>query len=230
LDGVGHTYAAGTPWEHQALQDVDLSVNAGEGLLVVGDNGSGKSTLGWIMAGLVRPTRGSCLVDGRRTYRQAGVVGLAFQHSRLQLQRPTVGADIVEAAGWTTSRRRSPGAHPDRPHAVADALERVGLDPALASRSIDELSGGQMRRVAIAGLVARGPRVLVLDEPFAGLDPAGRADLTDLLRELREDLGFTLVIVSHDLKGVSAACTRMIRLDAGRLVEDLGRRPAERAA
>jgi energy-coupling factor transport system ATP-binding protein len=235
VDHVSHTYAFGTPWEHRALREVSLALPAGDGLAVVGDNGSGKSTLAWILAGLIRPSEGSCLVDGRPVHRQPGVVGLSFQHSRLQLQRPTVGADIAEAAGWTATKGGSRDAAEvtrDLSGEIGDALVRVGLDPSLGRRSIDQLSGGQMRRVAIAGLLARRPRVMVLDEPLAGLDTPSRTGLLDLLTRLRNDLGLTLVVVSHDFHGLSTVCSRVIQLDDGRLVADSDARlqPSERVA
>jgi len=209
--GVSHVYAANSPWEQPALHGVDLTVRAGEGLLIAGGNGSGKSTLAWILAGLLRPQRGQCLLDGRPVSKQVGGVSLAFQHARLQVLRETVGADIAAAAGvvgrtdWV---------------AVAAALERVGLDPALAARPVEQLSGGQLRRVALAGLLARSPRVLVLDEPLAGLDSSSRRGLAELLAGLRRDAGLTLVVISHDLDEMPAVCTRTVVLDAGRIAAD----------
>jgi energy-coupling factor transporter ATP-binding protein EcfA2/energy-coupling factor transporter transmembrane protein EcfT len=229
--GLGHAYARGTPWENVTLQDVELTIAAGEGVLVVGDNGSGKSTLAWIMAGLLRPTAGSCELDGRPTHRQIGAIGLALQHSRLQVQRPTVGADIAEAAGWTVP------AGPGRPHTLEDpelagrvaaTLARVGLPPELADRSVDQLSGGQLRRVAIAGLLAREPRLLILDEPLAGLDAPSRHGLAELLTELRVSSGLTLVVVSHDTEGLDTACPRTLQLDRGRVLDDTRPSPPPR--
>jgi energy-coupling factor transporter ATP-binding protein EcfA2 len=208
LHHVGHVYADGTPWAQTALQDVDLDIGAGEGVLVVGGNGSGKSTLAWILAGLIRPTFGVCHLDGRPVPDQVGAVGLAFQHARLQVQRSTVGRD-VRAAGDV-----------GRNEAEA-ALRLVGLDPdELLDRAVDELSGGQLRRVALAGLLTRVPRVLVLDEPLAGLDEASRAGLLDVLSDLRAAHGLTLIVISHDLEGAGTICDRVVRLDAGRVSAD----------
>ncbi|OOK72081.1 ABC transporter family protein [Mycobacterium kansasii] len=136
----------------------------GDGVLIHGGNGSGKSTLAWIMAGLTVPTAGVCLLDGRPTHEQVGAVALSFQAARLQLMRSRVDLEVASAAGF------SPRDH-DR---VAAALSVVGLDPTLAGRSIDQLSGGQMRRVVLAGLLACSPRALILDEPLAGLDAASQ--------------------------------------------------------
>jgi energy-coupling factor transporter ATP-binding protein EcfA2 len=211
--GVGHTYADGTPWAQRALEDVDLAVGAGEGVLLVGGNGSGKSTLAWILAGLLRPSSGTCELDGVDVHRQVGSVALAFQHARLQVQRATVGRDVSAAGGVERD-------------AAEAALRLVGLEPAtMWDRAVDELSGGQLRRVAIAGLLTRTPRVLVLDEPLAGLDDESRAGLLAVLADLRARHGLTLVVISHDLEGAGDVCERVVRLDGGRVVADGPFRP-----
>ena len=206
LTDVQHTYLAGTPWATTALHGVDLTVHRGEGVLVVGGNGSGKSTLAWIMAGLIAPTAGRCELNGKPTSTQVGRVALAFQHARLQLQRRTVGAEI---ASWGGAGTGSAG--------VGRALDAMGLDRMLAGRSIEELSGGQARRVVLAGILASRPRVVVLDEPLAGLDPEGRRGILELLAPLRRR-GHTLVVISHDVAGMAMVCDRTVRLEAGRLV------------
>ncbi|MTJ60781.1 ATP-binding cassette domain-containing protein [Nocardia seriolae] len=209
LRGVGHTYNRGTPWEAPALHDVDLTVRRGEALLIVGGNGSGKSTLAWILAGLTMPTAGSCdlreFTKTRPVHKRIGAVQLAFQHSRLQLQRQTVGEEIEDWGGRGT-------------YAVAKALDAVGLDRALASRSVEELSGGQAKRVVLAAIVASHPQVVVLDEPLAGLDPEGRAGVVDLLARLR-DSGLTLIVISHDVADTATVCDRIVQLRDGRIVE-----------
>ncbi len=208
LRKVGHIYADGTPWARPALAGIDLDIAAGEGVLLVGGNGSGKSTLAWILAGLLRPTFGECTLDGEPVASVVGAVGLAFQHARLQVQRSSTGRD-VQAAG-------------DVDRATAEgALRLVGLDPdVLWDRAVDELSGGQLRRVALAGLLTRTPRVLVLDEPLAGLDDASRDGLIAVLADLRAVHAMTLVVISHDLEGAGDICDRAVRLDAGRIVAD----------
>ncbi|MEC3955193.1 ATP-binding cassette domain-containing protein [Nocardia sp. CDC153] len=210
LRGVAHTYNRGTPWEAPALHGIDLSVRRGEALLVVGGNGSGKSTLAWIMAGLTTPTAGTCelreFTRTRPVHKRIGAVQLAFQHSRLQLQRQTVGEEIEDWGGRGT-------------YAVAKALDAVGLDRALASRSIEELSGGQAKRVVLAAIVASHPQVVVLDEPLAGLDPESRAGVVELLARLR-DSGLTLIVISHDVADMAAVCDRTVHLRDGRLVEN----------
>ncbi|MGV0814477.1 ATP-binding cassette domain-containing protein [Mycolicibacterium boenickei] len=207
LTGVGHEYASGTPWAKTALRDITFTVNEGDGVLVHGLNGSGKSTLAWIMAGLTVPTYGACLLDGSPVAQQVGSVAISFQAARLQLMRSTVGKEIASAAGFSAREH-------DR---VAGALEMVGLDAALAQRRIDQLSGGQMRRVVLAGLLARSPRALILDEPLAGLDAASQRGLLRLLEELRHNNGLTVVVISHDFTGLEGLCPRTLHLHNGEL-------------
>ncbi|MFQ6397904.1 ATP-binding cassette domain-containing protein [Nocardia sp. KC 131] len=206
LHGVRHTYNRGTPWEAPALHSVDLSVRRGEALLIVGGNGSGKSTLAWIMAGLIEPSSGRCELAGTRISKRIGRVALAFQHSRLQMQKQTVGTEIADWGGGATGSG-----------AVGRALDAVGLDRRLAARSIEELSGGQAKRVVLAAIVASHPQVVVLDEPLAGLDPEGRADVVELLARLR-DSGLTLIVISHDIDDLAGVCDRTVHLQAGRIL------------
>ncbi|MDP9073413.1 MAG: energy-coupling factor ABC transporter ATP-binding protein, partial [Actinomycetota bacterium] len=208
LSGVGHVYSDGPPWAHRALDDVDLSLAAGQGLLVVGRNGSGKSTLAWILAGLIAPSDGRALLAGRPIDECVGQVALSFQHARLQLLRSQVRADVRAASGVD--------------NAGADAaLALVGLDPVvIGPRMIDQLSGGQQRRVALAGMLARRPAVLVLDEPFAGLDADGRAGMIGVLHHLQVDTGLTIVLVSHDIEGAEQLARRAVVLADGRVVSD----------
>ena len=208
LTGVGHEYGSGTPWAKTALSDVSFAVHQGDGLLIHGGNGSGKSTLGWIMAGLTTPTAGECLLDGRPAHEQVGAVALKFQAARLQLMRPRVDLEVASAAGFS----------PDDHARVIAALEVVGLDAALAKRRIDQLSGGQMRRVVLAGLLARSPRVLILDEPLAGLDAVSQRHLLRLLVDRRRATGLTVVVVSHDFAGMQELCPRTLHLSDGALV------------
>jgi energy-coupling factor transport system ATP-binding protein len=203
--GVGHEYDSGTPWAKTALREVSFVVHQGDGLLIHGGNGSGKSTLAWILAGLTIPTTGTCLLDGRPTHEQVGAVALSFQAARLQLMRSRVDVEVASAAGF------SPKDH-DR---VATALAVVGLDSTLAKRPIDQLSGGQMRRVVLAGLLARSPRALILDEPLAGLDAITQSGLLRLLEELRREQGLTVVVMSHDYTGMEELCPQTLDLRDG---------------
>ncbi|OBG17995.1 cobalt ABC transporter ATP-binding protein [Mycolicibacterium celeriflavum] len=207
LVGVGHEYGGGTPWAKTALRDINFVVEQGDGVLIHGGNGSGKSTLAWIMAGLTIPTSGVCLIDGEPAYEHVGAVALSFQAARLQLMRSFVGLEVASAAGFS---------HHDEDR-VAAALESVGLGPAFADRRIDQLSGGQMRRVVLAGLLARSPRALILDEPLAGLDTNGQRGLLHLLASLRREQGLTVVAVSHDSVGLEDICPRTLHMHNGAL-------------
>lgn len=205
LSGVGHEYGSGTPWAKSALRDVSFTVNEGEGVLIHGGNGSGKSTLAWIMAGLIAPTTGSCLVRGRPAHEHVGDVAIAFQAARLQLLRSTVDLEVASAAGFS----------PFDTARVVAALATVGLDGSLARRRVDQLSGGQMRRVVMAGLLARWPQALILDEPLAGLDAASQRGLLTLLTDLRRNVGLTVIVISHDFGGLEELCPRTLHLDTG---------------
>ncbi|EON31361.1 ABC transporter ATP-binding protein [Gordonia terrae] len=222
LDQVGYAHLPGSPWEVVALQDISLTVYRGEGLLIVGGNGSGKTTLAWIMAGLLPPGTGTCrLLDthekinpgtgfdaGTPMTERVGAVGLGFQHARLQLQKVTVADEIMAAGGEKVGTAE-----------VARVLELVGLPRQMAITKVDALSGGQMRRVVLAGLIARHPDLLVLDEPLAGLDPPAREEIVALLARLRAE-GMTIVIISHDFESLESVCTRRVRLVDGRLLPD----------
>ena len=204
LAGVGHVYSRSTPWARRALAGVDLTVEVGQGLLVVGANGSGKSTLAWILAGLLAPTEGTATVGGEPLDQAGSKVAISFQHARLQLFRPTVGADVAWGRGVEQED-------------VDPALEAVGLDPEeIRDRPIDALSGGQQRRVALAGLLARRPELLILDEPFAGLDHEGRETLIGVLARLRAN-GLAVVVVSHDYEDAEEYVDRVVALDEGRV-------------
>jgi energy-coupling factor transport system ATP-binding protein len=208
LRRVGHVYAAGTPWAHRALEGVTLTIGTGERAVVVGANGSGKSTLAWAIAGLLEPSEGSVLIDDQPVDLTRRETAIAFQHARLQLFRATVAADIrfgTDASPWM----------------VDEALTLVGLDPAsFRDRRVDELSGGEQRRVVLAGAIVRRPRVLVLDEPLAGLDAPGREALIELLRRVRATAAMSVVSVTHDLSFAHLLGDRAIVLDRGRVIED----------
>ena len=205
VSGVSHEYNSGTPWAKAALRDVNFTVHQGDGLLIHGGNGSGKSTLAWVLAGLTVPTTGDCLLDGRPTHEQVGAVALSFQAARLQLMRSRVDREVASAAGFSPKDQ-------DR---VENALAVVGLDSGLGARRIDQLSGGQMRRVVLAGLLARSPRALILDEPLAGLDAETQSGLVRLIEELRREQGLTVVVISHDFVGLEDLCPRTLDLRDG---------------
>lgn len=203
--------------ERDALEDIDLVVDDGEFLGVIGHTGSGKSTLVQLMNALLVPTAGRVLVDGMDTRERKlrrkvrTTVGLAFQYPETQLFANTVAEDVA----FGPRNLDLPDDEVDR--RAREALERVGMDYAeVAQRSPFDLSGGQQRRVALAGILAMEPRVLVLDEPAAGMDPATVSEIRAYLRELN-DQGLTIVLVSHSMDDVAELCSRIIVLDHGTL-------------
>lgn len=201
--------------EHDALQNIDLVVEDGEFLGVIGHTGSGKSTLVQLMNALLVPTAGRVLVDGldtreRKLRREVRTkVGLAFQYPETQLFANTVVEDVAFGP-------RNLGLSDDEVNRrVREALDHVGLDyDAIAQRSPFDLSGGQQRRVALAGILAMEPSVLVLDEPAAGMDPATVDEIRKYLRDLN-DQGLTIVLVSHSMDDVAELCSRIVVLDHG---------------
>jgi len=214
LRDIRHVYAAGTPFEVEALSGVSLTVEPAEVLGIVGGTGSGKSTLVQHMNLLLVPASGELLVDGvdATTLRKSELrrrVGLVFQFPESALFAPTVEEDVAFAP-----RRLGLGAEEVRER-VRDSLRALGIGE-LAARSPFTLSGGEKRRAAIAGVLAMGPEVLVLDEPTAGLDPASREGLLTLIRSLRQ-AGISVVLVSHDLDEVAEVADRVCALHEGRV-------------
>ena len=206
LRGVGYVYAAGTPWSRRALSGCDLDVERGEGIVVTGANGSGKTTLAWILGGLMAPTEGLALIGPERLDAAPARVAVSFQHARLQLMRATVLRDVAIGADEGAARA---------------ALAEVGLDPdEFGPRRVDDLSGGEQRRVALAGLLVRRPELLVLDEPYAGLDDEARLALAVVLRNLRRHYGISTVVVSHDLDNAEMLGDRVVRLEGGRILAE----------
>ncbi|MBQ8555721.1 MAG: energy-coupling factor transporter ATPase [Clostridia bacterium] len=215
-----HTYSEGSAFQSTAIRDVNLTIEDGEFVCVVGHTGSGKSTLVQHLNGLLKPTAGQILVDGedmngegvnKRLIRQK--VGLVFQYPEYQLFEETVAKDIAfgpKNQGLSTEEidRR-----------VRRAMAHVHLDyDKYAERSPFELSGGQMRRVAIAGVLAMEPSYLILDEPTAGLDPKGRDRILGMIQDLHREGGVTVVMVSHSMDDCARLATRMIVMSKGTVV------------
>lgn len=215
-----HTYLAGTPLESRALSGVDFELRQGEIAAIIDHTGSGKSTLVQHLNGLLRPQRGTVRVDGRdlgdpnvdlRGVRRR--VGLVFQLPEQQLFDPTVGDDVAFGP-------RKLGCDRDEVRRrVREAMEAVGLGfKDFKDRYTFGLSGGEMRRVAIAGVLAMEPRVLVLDEPTAGLDPLGRIELLDSILRFRDQRGIAILFVSHNMEEVAEVAERVWVIAGGRSV------------
>ncbi len=211
LRQLTHIYSQGTPFEHVALQNVDLTVAPGEYLAVIGRTGSGKSTLMQHLNGLLRPTSGQVLFEGEdiwgskeRTRQVRFQVGLVFQYPEYQLFEETVYRDI--AFGPTNMGLDQ--AEGDR--RVRQAARFVGLADHTLEKSPFDLSGGQTRRVAIAGVIAMEPKVLILDEPTAGLDPAGAAQILGNIRAYHREKKAAIILVSHSMNEVAREAPRLV--------------------
>ena len=221
IRNVSHVYGADTPFEHVALDNVSLTVGRGEFVGLIGHTGSGKSTLIQHMNGLLRPSNGQVLFEGQDVWSDAKLtrrlrfhVGLVFQYPEYQLFEETVFQDI---AFGPRNMKLSDSEVDER---VREAADFVGVDEKLFDGSPLELSGGQKRRVAIAGVIAMRPGVLILDEPTAGLDPAGCRQIMDNIRDYRERTGSTVIVVSHSMDDVARFTERLIVFDHSHVVMD----------
>ena len=208
-----HTYSAGTPFERNAVEHMNLTVMPGEFVGIIGHTGSGKSTLIQHLNGLLKPTAGHVYLDGKdiwaepKKIRQVRFqVGLVFQYPEYQLFEETVYKDIA----YGPTNMGLDKEEIDR--RVREAAHFVGLDDSLLEQSPFELSGGQKRRVAIAGVLAMEPKVLVLDEPTAGLDPRGRESILAQLRAYHKSRGTTVLLVSHSTEEVASNADRIVVL------------------
>ena len=226
VKNLNYIYSIGTPFEHQALQDVSFSVNRGEFIGIIGHTGSGKSTLMQQLNGLLKPTSGQVLLDGqdiwsdKKLTRQARFrVGLVFQYPEYQLFEETVYKDIA----FGPKNMGLKAEEIDR--RVREAAGFVGLTEEQLQVSPFDLSGGQKRRVAIAGVIAMEPAVLILDEPTAGLDPIGRAEILGNIEAYRKSKNATIMMVSHSMEDVARLTDRLLVLNGSHLAMDAA--PAE---
>jgi energy-coupling factor transport system ATP-binding protein len=218
IEKVSFVYGKGTPFEKLALDNVSLSFKKGRITGLIGHTGSGKSTLVNLLNGLYKPTEGSVYLDGVDIWEKPKEiskirykVGLVMQYPEYQLFDETVRADI----GFAPRNLGLDAEEIER--RVAEAVAFTGIDGALLDKSPFELSGGQKRRVAIAGILAMRPRVLILDEPTAGLDPKGCNEILANIRAYREEEGATVVLVSHSMEDIAANAQRVMVLEGGHL-------------
>ena len=221
VQSLNYIYSVGTPFQHTALEDISFTVNRGEFIGVIGHTGSGKSTLMQQLNGLLKPTSGQILLDGRNIWsdrkltRQARFrVGLVFQYPEYQLFEETVYKDIAFGP-------RNMGLSSEEiDRRVREAAATVGLTEAQLEVSPFDLSGGQKRRVAIAGVIAMEPEILILDEPTAGLDPQGREDILKNIEDYRKRHNATVMMVSHSMDDVARLTDRLLVLNGSHLAMD----------
>ncbi|MDR0841337.1 MAG: energy-coupling factor transporter ATPase [Christensenellaceae bacterium] len=219
IRGVSHHYMQGSALQHAALSNIDLTVCDGEFLGLIGHTGSGKTTLVQHMGGILQPTAGAILVDGLnmadKKQRVLGrrKVGMVFQYPEYQLFEETVARDIAYGPhnmGLSDAEIEA---------RVQEAMQLVGLPYArFAEKSPFELSGGEKRRAALAGIIAMRPKYLVLDEPMAGLDPVGRQAILTTIDSLRQEIGCAVVMVSHSMEDIARCCDRIAVLNGGELL------------
>ena len=221
VKNLTYIYSAGTPFEHKALDDISFSVERGEFIGIIGHTGSGKSTLMQQLNGLLKPTSGTVLLDGqdiwsdKKLTRQARFrVGLVFQYPEYQLFEETVYKDIA----FGPKNMGLSAEEVDR--RVREAAGFVGLTEQQLEVSPFDLSGGQKRRVAIAGVIAMEPEVLILDEPTAGLDPMGRSEILGNIQSYRKAKNATIMMVSHSMEDVARLTDRLLVLNGSKLAMD----------
>ncbi|MFR1517799.1 MAG: ATP-binding cassette domain-containing protein, partial [Clostridia bacterium] len=202
IEKLSYTYMKGTPFEKKALENIDFEIQDGEFVGIIGHTGCGKSTLVQHFNGLLKPEEGNIYIDGQlmnhsNLKEMRKQVGLVFQYPEYQLFESTVYKDIAFGI-------KSEGLTPEEEYRrVLDAAQKTGLPEELLESSIYDLSGGQKRRAAIAGIIVMNPKILVLDEPAAGLDPAGRDDILYFAKRLRDENGITVILVSHSMEDIA---------------------------
>ena len=216
LDNVNYTYSAGTAYEIRALKNINLKIEDGQFIGIIGHTGSGKSTLIQHLNGLMKATSGTICYNGEDIYAQdydlrklRSKVGLVFQYPEHQLFETDVLTDVCFGP------KNQHLTQEECEKRAKEALEHVGLDESYYAKSPFELSGGQKRRVAIAGVLAMNPKVLILDEPTAGLDPMGRDEILDQIAQLHETRGITIILVSHSMEDIARYVERIIVMNHG---------------
>jgi energy-coupling factor transport system ATP-binding protein len=222
LENVSYTYGVGTPFEKKALKSVNLEIKAGDFVGIIGHTGSGKSTLVQLLNGLLQPTTGTVTVNGmdisKKTKEAMAMrhkVGMVFQYPEYQLFEETVAKDIAFGPHNLGLSEEEIDVR------VREAMEFVHLDyEEYGNRSPFRLSGGQMRRVAIAGVIAIHPEFLILDEPSAGLDPIGREEIFEEVKRWHNEKNITVILVSHNMEDISRLADRLIVLDHSEIILD----------
>lgn len=221
IKDLSYRYSVGTPFEHKALDDINLTIDENEFIGLIGQTGSGKSTLIKHFNGLIKPASGQVLIDGKNIFESKAflrnarfTVGVVFQYPEYQLFEETVYKDIA----FGPKNMKLDEKEIDR--RVLESVALVGLNESVLDKSPFELSGGQKRRVAIAGVIAMQPRLLVLDEPTAGLDPRGKREVMDYIRQYALQEGHSVLFVSHSMTDVARYAQRVIVMNESKIVID----------
>lgn len=220
-ENVSYTYMKGGPFEKRALEDISFDINDGEFVGLIGHTGSGKSTLIQIISGLLKPTDGRININGEYLYEKGSDMrrlrfetGLVMQYPEYQLFEDTVYKDIAFGPANMGLDER------EIKERTLYAADLVGIDKTLLEKSPFDLSGGQKRRVAIAGVVAMSPKILILDEPAAGLDPAGKEEILCKIKDLHRRMNITVILISHSMEDIAKLAERIVVLKSGKIISD----------
>lgn len=220
-ENVSYTYMKDGPFEKKALEDISFDINDGEFVGLIGHTGSGKSTLIQIISGLLKPTDGRININGEYLYEKGSDMrrlrfetGLVMQYPEYQLFEDTVYKDIAFGPANMGLDER------EIKERTLYAADLVGIDKTLLEKSPFDLSGGQKRRVAIAGVVAMSPKILILDEPAAGLDPAGKEEILCKIKDLHRRMNITVILISHSMEDIAKLAERIVVLKSGKIISD----------
>lgn len=224
IDNLSYVYMQGSPFEKVALSNINLKIDSGDFVGIIGHTGSGKSTLIQHFNGLLKPSSGRVLINGIDTRSKdlkelRRIVGIVFQYPEHQLFEETVYKDVAFGL------QRYDLSEEQKYDQVRAAIKNVGLDETILEKSPFELSGGQKRRVAIAGVLVMNPKILILDEPTAGLDPSGRNEILSFIHQMHKQMGMTIILVSHSMEDVARIAGRVIVMNKGTI--EMDGRPSE---
>ena len=217
IKNLCYTYSNGETFERKALKDINITIKDGEVCGLIGHTGSGKTTFAQVLAGLLTPTSGEVIIDGQKAFDKKnpikkGKIGMVFQYPEYQLFEETVIKDVAFGPKNQGLNER------DAEEKAKEALKTVGIKEELFLKSPFELSGGQKRKVALAGILAMSPDILILDEPTAGLDPRGRDNILKEIKSLREMFGITVILISHSMEDIAKVCNRVIVINDGEII------------
>lgn len=219
IENLSYVYMAGTPYEKKALDNINLKIDNGEFVAIIGHTGSGKTTLVQHLNGIIMPQKGQILIDGKKAEKASlkelrRKVGIVFQYPESQLFEETVRADIAFGLNKLGLQKEELDSR------IYDAVKIVGLDDKILGSSPFELSGGQKRRVAIAGVISMEPEILILDEPAAGLDPKGKREIMEFIEKIHKERSITVILISHSMDDVAKLAKRVIVMKDGTVLAD----------